>query len=495
MGKKKASGQGDQAAKKSKSSPEMQPEPDFHVTNKIYFEQLMTAQSVITDKWPNIASVDALPMGEGGYGGLEGFSAPYTAEAYDAQYQPGMEYACGFNFMSHNLLRCALPYVPIVSERVWELVEALQPGLSKNSLVLHAAHSKGSKIAAADLVRYSPDEHAHAVIFKVAKRLGDPALSEKEADDWLRMLLSYPVVFKRLDTKDAKFAEANSGRFDYANAARASSHTARQTCYNINGFNKQRGGDMSATQIHDFFHSSIRLGAQSENYKKTTFDCAQTVYKRLLSIPDAELAVAANESTGPKACWNNLYNLQEVIYRCSTPKQIVWLLQSVGDSIACEKLSNEDITCRSLKSGGRSTSDPIMMQLQIRDFCLGSWLDNMGFDADVKERVRTIFKAHDTFRSMYCPVDGQALDNGWVFRLSKAAQTLLSFLEGAIYCPTAAEECLLRQAIKNGNTVQDVLSWKPWCEKVNIMKQQLLTSEDAKIKVTPHTTFFFQKKM
>ena len=417
--KRQAGADANTTPKKSKANkePEAEVESPTEGINACYFQKLMAALDAILTNFGDLAAVDALPMDGSGHLGLSGFLEPYSAENYDATYGPNMEYSCGFNFMKHNILRSPLPFVRIYIERVMELAAVLVPGLAKFSLVLHAAHSKGDAIASADLIRYSPDEHCHAVIFKVAERSQAPDCTDEEKEAWLRMLLSFPTTFKRLDTKDEKFAEANSGRFDFANLARAATLTARQTCYNINGFNQMKGGSLTASQIHDFFHKSVRMGAQAENYKKTTSDCAQTVFKRLLSISEAEAEVAADEATGPKACWNNLYNLQEVIYRATSKKQIVWLLQSVGDGIPAKKLANDqDLTCRNLKSGGRSLSDPILMQLQMRGLiAFGTWMSDTGLPVPIQETVRTIFKDDKSFRSMFNPIKG-VVDSRWVLK-------------------------------------------------------------------------------
>ena len=59
---------------------------------------------------------------------------------------------------------------------------------------------------AGDLVRITPDEIAHALLLAIAKDIQAGASDDRKSE-WLKMLLSVPCTFKRLDEDDAKFAE------------------------------------------------------------------------------------------------------------------------------------------------------------------------------------------------------------------------------------------------------------------------------------------------
>ena len=59
---------------------------------------------------------------------------------------------------------------------------------------------------AGDLARITPDEIATPLLLAVAKDIRAGA-SEDRKSDWLKMMLSVPCTFRRLDEDDAKFAE------------------------------------------------------------------------------------------------------------------------------------------------------------------------------------------------------------------------------------------------------------------------------------------------
>ena len=97
-----------------------------------------------------------------------------------------------------------------------------------------SACGDGHHVAGAHLRRVSPCEHAHAILFRVAQRTEDCA-PPAELAYWLRLLLSFSVVFMNLQGEDAQYAEANNLREDAAGAARASVLTSRQLVYSIQG--------------------------------------------------------------------------------------------------------------------------------------------------------------------------------------------------------------------------------------------------------------------
>ena len=179
------------------------------------------------------------------------------------------------------------------------------PGLLKYPLIIRATWSDGSAMPKGDCSHLSPSEWVHAALFNVASEI-NAGISHEALETWRVTLLSTPAVFVRIDANDDAFAEANSLRQEAAGFRRAVEHSARQLVYNIwslklrmDAANKD-GKDVSAHAVADLWIRSVRIAASNEHlHKKSTFDTCLTLYKRLFSIPECEVLVAADEETRP----------------------------------------------------------------------------------------------------------------------------------------------------------------------------------------------------
>ena len=74
---------------------------------------------------------------------------------------------------------------------------------------------------------------------------------------------------------------------------------------------------------------------------------------------------------GPESVWNSVCKLQEVVYRCGKPRNIVWLMAAVSDWVHSGKFDAKD--------GSRSLSDIALQRLALRDFLLGPWMGSQNF--------------------------------------------------------------------------------------------------------------------
>ena len=71
-----------------------------------------------------------------------------------------------------------------------------------------------------------------------------------------------------------------------------------------------------------------------------------------------------------------------------------------------------------------------------------------------------MFDSRMTYRQLYMPV-GTAAPNTWLFSWPKFRHLLVNFLEVILYAPNGQEEFVLRQATKNNNTPEELISWRP----------------------------------
>ena len=111
-------------------------------SNSAYFAKLQEALNAIHAVWPDISSLDALPLvGDSGHLGLTGFVAPFDPVVYTTMRAASENYMgkAGINFFWHNVLQSMTPYVPIYLDRVLELAAAIVPGQSYVSVWLRIA--------------------------------------------------------------------------------------------------------------------------------------------------------------------------------------------------------------------------------------------------------------------------------------------------------------------------------------------------------------------
>ena len=420
--------------------------------NRDYLADLQASLNVIHATWPDIASIAPLPeTGRDGHLRMTGFMSPFNPTIYDARYREGdgMAYTCGCNFFWHNPLLSPMPWVPLYKTRVMELAKGITPGLLKHPLVWHANFATGSKLPAGGCVRVSPDEAAHALVFKLAERLGDSSISEQETSAWLRTVLSCPVTFKRLGVDDV-YAEANSLRQDIQGTARVVKHSVRQLVYNIQGFKVQHekgGNTCGAKEIAKFWAERIRLSAGQEFMAKPgTIDTCLTIYNRLFSVPECEQMLLDSESIyGADGPWSSIWTLQELISRCGSKPKMVWVMAAINDWLRQGKIEIKDVSSTTMKTGTKSLTDVALTTFALKHHLLGPWLEGKDIPSNIKETSRDIFASHSAYRSKYNPFDG-TIDTNWLFTWPKVGSMLLSFFEQTLFLHTGNEDQLMRQA-------------------------------------------------
>ena len=180
--------------------------------------------------------MDALPQtGSDGFQGLDGFGQPWDLAIYDAKATESKREQLFFcNVFWQNMHTSVLHFVPLYRERVIEYVDSAlpTPGLPKMACTVLSNFGAGDSIPNGILIRVSPCEPIHVVLYRVAERLRANA-PDSVLQGWLRVLVSYPIAFLKLDTEDDRYAEADSLRMDWSSGAGTVVLTTRQFCYNI----------------------------------------------------------------------------------------------------------------------------------------------------------------------------------------------------------------------------------------------------------------------
>ena len=450
--------------------------------NAAYHAAVRADLWVITEKYPTLLLAPSSPqVGETGFKGLVGFGATFDPKVYDVKIgNDEKSYACFGSLFDQDMYSSVLDWMPLYRERVVEYADTklTTPDMLKEVVVL-ANFEHGKDLPKGRLMRLSPCEPVHAALYKFAQRImaGAP---ESELNQWLRVMLSVQFVFLRLKGADALYAEANSLREDASSFARAVVLTVRQLVYNIQGFKKNREGKCKeaggAAAIAKFWSESVRVSTDNMQItKKSTIDTCLTLYDRVFSIDAVESIIKGNESKFGQSSWvNHMYKLQEVVYRCQKESKIVWVMAALDDGVHSGRYENEDITMSALKTGKQSITDVVLTGLALKNYLLGSWLDGRDFPAYIKSKAREIFNSHASWRALYQPSDQSlVLDTTWLFRWPKVGRDLLEFIEGTVFLPTASEEHLYRQAVKNSTTPAELMATKPWIDTIQLMADQL----------------------
>ena len=307
-----------------------------------YHQALAASKMKILNTWPDIVEQDPLPM-QAGDDGLAGFLAPFEATSFDrclAEAQEGQRFQLqnAANFMWQDIERSSMSFVPMYLEHVLTWSETIEPGLLPHSLVFCVVPGMtGTALPKGHILRLSPDEWTHAVIFRVASRL-NANCSAEEALAWKRTLLSAPCIWKYCATSDEQYAEASSLRNDIAAQAQVVIHTKRQTVYNVYGFKAMKEAatqeTFGAMQLAEFHMQKVRHSTTDMALTKSSIDVCLTLYTRFFSITRVEACVVRSEKKyGQLSCWNTFWKMQESVYRCQTKPKLIWVVEGIEDQI------------------------------------------------------------------------------------------------------------------------------------------------------------------
>ncbi len=485
--KPRTSGAGSARAKAAAALP---PPPQVQalpvdVRNKDYLQELGEALADIMRVWPDITSCNPLPLTSNDPHMMTGTMAPFDAPQFDLKFATGGEaqttYSCGINFFWMWAAKSVTPWIPLYKCRVDTLAEQLfATGPSPILEPFHVAitFDTSCNLPRGDLQRISPDEVGHAPIFALSRRIrqGAPA---SELLDWKRVLLSVPCVFQKYPNEDAKYAAATTLRNKMTGMGRAVTHTLRQTVCNVIGFKRHRetfSGPLSAAQVAEFYHTRVTMcNGCEELYKKSVIDSILTIHERVFKMPVCEDIIRRSEEEfGLEAAFNNIWKLQEVVYRCRTEKKITWLLTMLDDRLRAGMIENADIKIATLKAGGRSLSDVALIQMDLLSYLRGTWLDSMDLPSYMKAKLRDIFESHQSYRSQYAPFACMGpVDTTWLSGWPPVGTRVISFFESLVYNSNLQEDALLRAAVKHGKSPRDVLTWQPWANMLTEIQTEL----------------------
>ena len=112
-------------------------------------------------------------------------------------------------------------------------------------------------------------------------------------------------------------------------------------------------------------------------------------------------------------------------------------------------------------------------------------MDARNFPPAIKAKCREVFDSRVTWRALYQPIGTTTVDINWWYAMPKFGQMLVGFLENILYQPTGHEEYLLRSSVRNSNTPEEMITWKPWSQLVEEMQVELARSVETITPTTP----------
>ena len=457
--------------------------------NVAYVTRVQAAFNVVKEQLPEVFNVPALPMIATSDDAPEprtGFGEPFNPATFqqnfdDLTHLRGV--ACHIPFTSVDLFATMTPYIPLNENRVRQLIPLhfSVPAVFPFELPIAIDWDKTVEALPTSMMTILPLELLHALVFQLEQRL--PGCSAAEKIEWKRMLLSVPARLYRMDKGDIRYAEAMNWRARVVGTATVVRLTLRQVVYNIQGFKVRKeatSGPQSAAKIADF-HKQFCIDTPGEPVmSRGAIDTALTLHARVFALPRCEQIFSEiEERFGADHCLNQPTVVQELVYRARNPARIEWMLESIWDGMQQGTLDPHAITNTNIKAQTKnSIGDVMIQQKKLRDYLTSDWLDSIDLRSDVKAKLRDIFTSVKSYRTMYNPgnvtgVASHELDRTFLFNWGPAAIETLNLFELCIFSDNQQVEFMLRMAVRQGKDAAETLAMKPFCDKLNEIKDLL----------------------
>jgi hypothetical protein len=340
--------------------------------NAAWLAEVQQAINVIVGKFgADIMTAPPLSIADGGY------LAPYDEPQFNVS---SGEYFCGVNIFSAQPLMSLTPNVPIMDIAVKEL----KPDMPTMSPSIHVAATGRNT---SPLLRVSPEEPVHAVLLRIAERIGQTC-SDEELSGWRSTLLSWPCKFvKGLDTDDSRYFYNLNLRESAKMTAKAIGHTASQVIIDIYMFKVRKeaaSGPLSAAAVAKLYQDNVRFSDSKEARSSGLVDAAITVFQRLFSFPELSRIVVSLEKARRnqlfhvfvvatakpvfsclrlpvKSCveelhldspFNSVWKLNELVSKCRTTDKLRWVVATVRDLVHAGALEAGEFTIKTIRSTG-----------------------------------------------------------------------------------------------------------------------------------------------
>ena len=402
-------------------------QPQAEQPRDSYVAELQTALSEVLRKMGGAEFVkhDPLAIKEDVAG--SGVQAVFdAAEAKLALRQKEVYLSVG-NFFWVNHLATLSPMVPLSLKRVKALASFLfADGPTHLSSMIHVgirSHEEDILEQKGALLRLSPDEIGHAVIFAAAEAQDDELIER-----WRHVLLSVPFKFEILDSSrpDSAYWRAWELRQMVSATDDSVRRSARQMIFEISSFRKMKeaqGGSMSVPQIQVLFQAANTAGSNI---------LSEGIIKEALYLADHIQALAWEIITwfedlyNLESCLNSISKLKVLIEKCPDRDDQDWVFASLKDAVSNGGLLNENISRVALV--GTATVASLIDLMRFRRRSWRHFVDvefaKLGINLAELSVIKAKTESHDSFRNASAQLS-------WMGGLKESSLLAFRLLEAA----------------------------------------------------------------
>ena len=162
-----------------------------------------------------------------------------------------------------------------------------------------------------------------------------------------------------------------------------------------------------------------------------------------------------NQRYGLNGPLDNIGQLQTVINRAKTIADIEWTLIYVKDSLEMRFLEVGDFSVAKLNKG---LVDLALLKQTLKKHLLHTYIDQYGFVAAGKEKLRKLLESHNSVRKQLTPFPGETpYELSWQIHYPDSIKLMADFIEELCY--GSKFDSTLRTAVKHRRDVTDILAY------------------------------------
>ena len=289
----KAKGKGKAKSKASSSSAATVPEPEKPINTPQAHHLVKVHKALATMRncpiFQDVATMPPLTLVDGGS------EHPYVHADCQKVLESGNTFKVAGNFMWIDHTWLCNHRVPINPGSIKYLMQTKfkydePPKTSPYRAVIGMV--LGQDASAGGLQRLSPEEIDHSVLFAIESAIehnvGDGILRS-----WLSFVRSYPMQFEAIDEGEDRMWRGQNVREELVDIGETVKRTVTQRVQDIAGLKQEKedetGKIYSAEAIAKLYMSKMTLARSSEAISVAFVDCAITISKRILSLPENQL--------------------------------------------------------------------------------------------------------------------------------------------------------------------------------------------------------------
>ena len=244
--------------------------------------------------------------------------------------------------------------------------------------------------------RLSSAEPVFAVLLSVAEAVQEVEAGTADQSvllQWRQVMLTATFAFEVIPSGEPRYWRAQNLRQGLIEVGLVAQLSVRQWIYDVVGFKvakeKEFQKAVSATTLAKLYNDNVRWAGSSESLSDSFVDQAITVYRRVLSLPDARACLEwAEENMLTTYPWRNMKALHAIVERCTTSVKIVWAVQGVTDLFRMGLLEVAKLTGSKLRDCRESYLEVLNVKHAIKMEIVEQWLPSAGFDMDKMTRMQ-----------------------------------------------------------------------------------------------------------